>query len=232
VLGILKKAHSNDEESILVKIVNAASMYKMDKVAFRNILENYCHSKRSKLDHGLQAYELGWMVEAQYSTLIFMHNLGSVVDVTKPMHRGNFCAEYMKVITKTEKLCEASYIHGDIHHGNLLYKEDADNQLCLIDWDECTWRFKAMIRITITKDQKERYPEAYTMNGVLYTKIQLYVLFRDLVKHQTWKDGMALISDVSKLNEKDFEDHYEALKEKLSMASQTEYGNIFKSIYL
>ena len=53
------------------------------------------------------------------------------------------------------------------------------SEAAFIDWDESTFD-EPMSRNAVTKSQKERYPDRFLKNSVAYTKVQLYILLREI----------------------------------------------------
>jgi len=92
-----------------------------------------------------------------------------------------FCIEYMALIERTLFVeTHTKLVHGDIHEGNLVC--DKYGKLHLIDWDEATL-YKPIPRNAVTRCQRERYPKKFEGGkGLLFTKVQLFVLFRDMLE--------------------------------------------------
>mmetsp|Transcript_8001 Transcript_8001/g.17841 ORF Transcript_8001/g.17841 Transcript_8001/m.17841 type:complete len:619 (-) Transcript_8001:251-2107(-) len=69
---------------------------------------------------------------------------------------------------------ETDYVHGDIGEHNLLHDGERD-KYCLIDWDEAA--ITPHSRSTINDDERMRHPEVLRFDHLLYTEVQLALLY-------------------------------------------------------
>ena len=175
-----------NDESIYVKVVNPAAGSKWnDKDMFRSLL--YLHGET--VDRGLAAYEEKGYVVDRYFITIIMHGMGSPIGSQDLLEFAPFCFEFLGLMNRTEQMWnDFKAVHGDIHRHNVLFKIDAEEgkRLNLIDWDECTGETPMQRQVT-QRHHKERYPECFQNDGLSFTRVQLLVLFRDLVLQEYGK---------------------------------------------
>lgn len=149
-----------------------------------------------------------------------MHDMGCQLKETKPASYSEFCCHYLAMMESTLLIQhKLGLVHGDIHEGNLLYREavlDGECKLCLIDWDEAS--NKPTKRTVVKRQQKERYPKDLIIWPDAYTKTQLYILFRDVSKRHYGKivyrggDKKLYVRDVSDNEPWNVVEHTQALK--------------------
>jgi hypothetical protein len=185
----IKQAKKDDTNTIYFKVKNAACGHDWNKRDI-DLAQNSYNKKMFLEDPTLQEWGecFGSISEPKYVSIVTpaesyifcTYDMGE--HLQNQLDYEGFCIAYLKLIRNTlaiEKKLEL--VHGDIHSRNLVCCQKS-SKLHLIDWDEATFR-KPKQRDTRNNSQKERYPDQFLdSEGQLYTKVQLFVLFREILK--------------------------------------------------